>query len=96
MLAENIKHTNLYKRQLKHKLNLVIKELITAEEKEYDKVENEGEKILTELFNVKYEMIKLLSSFGLEHSANIINMLNAYRENEKEISLCVNKILKHE
>lgn len=85
---------NYYKHNLKKYLNLTIKELIKAEEKEFDKVESVGETISNQQFSNLQSSVEFLSKHGMVDFMflNKVNMASNIDRNRLEG--IVDKILK--
>ena len=90
---EDLKYTKFYKHELKKSLNMTIKHLIKAEEKEFDKVfdaeadrtDNISQNVLT--------IIETISKGNFTDMVVVGNILLAYEKNPKAISGIVKKIL---
>lgn len=89
---EQIKHTIYYKHGLKSVLNRLNKFLLKAEKEEYNKFLDSNADFIDELYNVKFDLIKELSTIGIEHYSNILEMIKAYKKDSKSIAGIVNKI----
>lgn len=90
---EDIKHTNYYKKELKNKLNLVLKELIKAEEKEFDLVYDAASESTDQISNNITAFIKLLMKERFTDSVSLMSIIMAYKINPKAIGGIANKIL---
>ena len=90
---ESLKHTRFYKRELKNSLNRTVRELIKAEQNEFDKVFDADseytEKISDNVTNIMLE----LSKGGFADMVLVGNILVAYKKDPKAINGIVNKVL---
>ncbi len=90
---EQLKYTNFYKKELKNSLNRTVRELIKAEQKEFDKVFDADseytEKISENVTNIMLE----LSKGGFADMVLMGNMIVAYKKDPKAIDGIVNKVL---
>lgn len=90
---EDIKHTNYYKKELKNKLNLVLKELIKAEEKEFDLVYDAASDSTDQISNNIMAFVQLLMKERFTDSVSLMSIIMAYKINPKAIGGIANKIL---
>ena len=90
---EQLKYTNFYKKELKNSLNRTVRELIKAEQNEFDKVfdadSDYTEKISENVTNIMLE----LSKGGFADMVLMGNMMVAYKKDPKSIDGIVNKVL---
>ncbi len=90
---EQLKHANFYKKELKNSLNRTVRELIKAEQNEFDKVFDADseytEKISENVTNIMLE----LSKGGFADMVLMGNMMVAYKKDPKAIDGIVNKVL---
>lgn len=91
---DQIKHTNYYKKNLKNKLNLLLKELIPLEKKEFDLFYENSEQACVDCYECQREMIKELSSLEFWHFDNIRQLIIAYKKDPKSLQGIVRKINK--
>lgn len=91
---EQIKHTNYYKRSLKNKLNLLLKELIPLEKKEFDLFYENAEQACSDCHEAQRNMITELSSLEFYHFDNVRQIIIAYKKDPKSIEGIVKKINK--
>lgn len=90
---EQIKGTDIYKQGLKQKLNLVIKELIKAEEKEFDKIDDADEEVTGNVTSSVMDVISYLSQEDFFNLNDFVRIHQAYKKSPKQINRIVNKIL---
>lgn len=90
---EEIKYTKFYKKILKNKLNNLQKELIKLEKKEFDLFFNKDEETTSLLYNVQRDLIKEITSLGLEHFECLLYMVKAYKKDTEKANKLVNEIL---
>lgn len=90
---QEIKHTNYYRQELKKKLNLVLPELIKAEE-DFDKFFDSKEKETNEVYQVYDEFIKTIASVPIYNCEIVTAIIKAFNKNPKSLEGIVNKILK--
>ena len=93
---EKIKFTDVYKHELKKNLNQTIKELVKAEEKEFDKLFGQQEKGSCLFYDITSEMVNEITETGLEHYHEITQLIRAYKKSPKSIIGIINKINKNE
>ena len=90
---EEIKHTAYYKKDLKNRLNLCIKELIKAEEREYDLVDEVHPELLHQISSNQITFTEHIIDRPFTEMAMLQNMIMAYRKNPKRVEGIVNKVL---
>jgi len=90
---EEIKHTNYYKGKLKYQLNNLNKELIKAEQKEFDLVDSVESEFLDQIVSNQIEFIKHIIDRPFSEMAILQNMIVAYRKNPKRVEGIINKVL---
>lgn len=83
----------LYKHNLKKYLNLTIKELIRAEEKEFDIVDNEAEEVTHQVSSNLMTYVDFMVKGGFTNFMMLANMQYAWNKNPKAIEGIVNKVL---
>lgn len=78
-LNEGIKHTSIYKSNLKYTLNNTINTLIKTESKDFDTLEKfTDQKFIDSGLSVLSSMIQLLTSIGFMKFGDIAQLLFAY------------------
>lgn len=90
---EDIKHTQYYKKDLKNKLNLVLKELVKAEEKEFDLIYNAAGESTHQISNNIMCFIEYMMAERFVDAVSLMSIIIAYRKDKKSISGIANKIL---
>ena len=90
---EELKHTSYYKRELKNRLNLLQKELIKAEAKEFDLIDSFEPELLHHISSNQIEFIKHIVDRPSTEMALLQNMIVAYRKDPKRIEGIINKVL---
>lgn len=90
---EAIKHTPHYKKDLKNRLNLLLKELIKAEP-EFDAFFNNLESETNVVYDTYDEFLKAVASVPIWDCQNITHIINAYKQDPKSIEGICRKILK--
>lgn len=90
---EELKHTKYYKRELKNRLNLVQKELVKAEEKEFDLIDSIEPELLHQITSNQISFVQHIINRPFTEMALLQNMIMAYRKNPKRVEGIVNKIL---
>ena len=90
---EELKHTKFYKKDLKNRLNLAQKELVKAEEKEYDLVDSVHPELLHQVSSNQITFIEHIVDRPFTEMALLQNMIMAYRKNPKRVEGIVNKVL---
>ena len=83
----------LYKHNLKKYINLTIKELIKAENKEFDVVFNESEDVTHQVSSNLQSYIDFMVQGGFTEFILLANIQVAYRKNPKAIEGIINKVL---
>lgn len=90
---ENIKHTKIYKHELKRKLNIAITELIKAEEKDFDPLDDsEANKFIGFVHEAQLIMINTISELGVYKFGAIVQILQAYKKNEEVVMWLADKL----
>ena len=90
---EQLKYTKFYKKELKNSLNRTVRELIKAEQNEFDKVFNADARY-TDMVSENVTNIMLeLSKGGFGDMILMGNMMVAYKKDPKAIDGIVNKVL---
>ena len=90
---EELKHTGIYKRSLKYRLNGIIKELQEAEKKEFDLVFNENEEAAHAISANLMDIVNTMVKDGFTSMLMVGNMQLAYKKNPKAVEGIINKIL---
>lgn len=84
---EEIKHTTVYKHELKRKLNPAIAELIKAEAKDFDHLDKSGASNLTSFIHeTQFILVKVIAELGVYSFGDVVQMIQAYKKN-KEVML---------
>lgn len=89
---EQLKHTPLYNKQLKHFGNCFNKELIKIE-RSYDEVEKHEENSLNDVYNVFYDFINEVKPVHIQELGELTAIIQAYRKDSKSILGITKKIL---
>jgi hypothetical protein len=93
---EEVKYTKYYKHNLKKKLNVSIKELISSEKTGFDTfIDSDIEVQATVVHDVLYLLIEEIGTVDFPAYAHIIKMIRAYQTDEKSIMGITKKILKN-
>ena len=90
---EELKYTKFYKQNLKRTLNLTIKELVKAEEKEFDLVYDAEEKQTSYISENVMHIIMEITRNGFADMVVLGNMMIAHQKDPKAIEGIVKKIL---
>lgn len=90
---EELKHTIYYKKELKNRINLVQKELVKAEEKEFDLIDDLEPELLHQVSSNQISFIEHIIKRPFTEMAMLQNMIMAYRKNPKRVEGIVNKVL---
>ena len=90
---EELKYTKFYKQNLKRTLNLAIKELVKAEEKEFDLVYDAEEKRTSYISENVMHIIMEITRNGFADMVLLGNMMIAYEKNPKAIEGILKKVL---
>lgn len=91
---EEIRYTPAYCKDLKRKGNLFLKELEKEQKKHFDKILYASEKDTDAIFNIQYDLIKLLAKMDLYTFDEIGQVIEAYSKEPKAIQGIVNQINK--
>jgi len=78
-LNNEVKHTKYYKHKLKNALTLANKELLKVEKDFEHFIDSDVEKPTDDVYNVQYQLIRLLTSFNVLVYGSFIHMIEAYR-----------------
>ena len=90
---EELKYTKFYKQNLKRTLNLTIKELVKAEEKEFDLVFDAEEKQTSYISENVMHIIMEITRNGFADMVVLGNMMIAHKKDPKAIEGIVKKVL---
>ena len=90
---EELKYTKFYKQNLKRTLNLAIKELVKAEEKEFDLVFDAEEKQTSYISENVMHIIMEITRNGFADMVVLGNMMIAHKKDPKAIEGIVKKVL---
>ena len=90
---EEIKHTNIYKHELKKKLNLSIQELQKAEVKEFDKIFDMESDMSHRISSNLMLFIEEICKNGFSDMLTVSNIILAHKKNPKAVEGILNKVL---
>lgn len=90
---EDIKHTKYYKKELKNRLNLAVKELIKAEETEFDLIYEAAAESTDQISANIMAFIEVLMKERFTDSVSLMSIIIAYKINPKAIGGIADKIL---
>jgi len=93
---EQLKHTNHYNKNLKRLGNLYNKELIKAEETQFDKVFEADEEMTHFLSSSLHDFIEIIIKTGFVDFTILQNIIKAYKIDPKRIEGITRKILNNE
>jgi len=92
---EDLKHTRFYKKELKMRLNMAIKELMKAESQDYDSFWNALLKETQAVTKVYEDYIKAISSVPIWDASEMTAVIEAFILDRKSISGIAKKVLKN-
>lgn len=90
---EEIKHTDYYKKDLKNRLNLALKELVKAEEKEFDLIYEAAGESTHQISNNIMCFVDHIMAERFIDAVSLMSIVIAYRVDPKAIGGIANKIL---
>ena len=90
---EELKYTKFYKHNLKKTLNLAIKELVKAEEKEFDLVFDAEEERTSYISDNVMHIVMEITRNGFADMVVLGNMMIAHQKDPKAIEGIVKKVL---
>lgn len=91
---EDLKHTRFYKKELKMRLNMAIKELMKAESEDYDSFWNALLKETQEVTKIYETYINAISSIPIWDASEMTAVIEAFLLDRKSISGIAKKVLK--
>ena len=92
---EEITRTRLYSRELKHKINPLVKLLLKKEVKNYELIFGENDKVGDILQNYYIDMINEIASLGIHCSDEVRAIIQAYKLDPDSIKGITKKILRN-
>lgn len=90
---EAIKHTTVYKHELKRKLNVANAELIKAEGRDFDPLDAGAAKDFTSFVHeTQLVMIQVIAELGIYKFGDIVQMIQAYKKNKEVVMWLADKL----
>ena len=90
---EAIQHTTVYKHELKRKLKISNQELIKAEGKDFEPLDDSASSKFTNfVYKVQYTMIQVIAELGIYTFGDIVQILQAYKKNKEVVMWLADKL----
>lgn len=90
---EELKHTPYYSKEIKHRINLLLPELMKKERLEFDRIFDKNDKIVETVTGNLMGAINAMLEMDFQDFVVVGNIIQAYKKDPKSIVGITNKVL---